>query len=206
MGDNISGTTKDNINYTAQTYPCGFCGDGKLNYKTSSTTETCDPGLNSDGSYDSNNWAETSTTTSTGTTPKCKKDCSGYAPYCGDGNTDSGEDCDSDRKSSYTCSYSSEDSNSCTYCNMSCKTTNATGPHCKDGVVNNGEICDRKISTYSCYVDTSWTDGNDTAYGYDIYQATCNSGCKAYSKSGTLLKDDTTDSTLSGYTSLGKCP
>ena len=204
---NISGTTASNINYTDKNYPCGFCGDGKINYKNSSTQEKCDPGLNTAGGYDDDKWAETTETSSTGTTMKCKKDCSGWAPYCGDGTPQTGEACDkgsSNTDTAPSCGYDQ----TCDYCNKSCESKSVKGPYCGDGTVNGTEKCDTGISTlYSCYESTSWTTGSgcsaESHSGYNIYKMPCSScgwGAKEY-----ITRIEGTTTTYSVYTSKGAC-
>ncbi len=204
---NISGTTATAINYTWTTYPCGFCGDGRINFTKgdNSTQEKCDDGADN-GKYG-----------------KCNTSCDGYAPRCGDGTiqnadcsgiancttmTGANEKCDwgSDNTSSYTCPYGTS---SCTYCNTSCENKDASGPYCGDGIVQsaNSEICDTGIS-YSCWVDASWTEGSGCSAsnktGYDVYAVSCNAGCKGRTK-GSTCESHTSSQTCSGKTNLGKC-
>lgn len=179
---NISGTTS-NINYTDKKYPCGFCGDGKINYKDASTQEACDPGLNASGGYDSDKWAETSTTTSTGTTSKCKKDCSGYAPYCGDGTVQGGETCDK-----YNGTANSNSWTSAKHCKADCS---GWAPYCGDTTLqNDNEDCDgstyrsgnlTSCTMYSRSVDKGCGGSCDkkTQYWYKTCtRSSCNGDCK----------------------------
>jgi len=61
-------------------------------------------------------------------------------PTCGDGNKDSGEECDSGSNNGQTCT--AEYGGSCNYCDNDCKKITVTGPHCGDNHKDNEEECD----------------------------------------------------------------
>ena len=72
-------TCNSNCTLGSGTCYSSWCGDGTKN----SDYEVCD-----DGSRNSNDWANSSST------KHCNKTCSGYAPYCGDGIVNGDEACE----------------------------------------------------------------------------------------------------------------
>jgi len=180
---------------TSTTYPCGFCGDGKINYKSTSAQEGCDPGLNSSGGYGTDKWSDQ--TTSTGTTKKCKTDCSGYAPWCGDGTPQSGEACDTGTSNNNGWTLAK-------HCKADCS---GWAPYCGDGTVNGSEKCDSALGfSATCYVQNGSYECNcDHGNGcsscpyYDYYAVSCNSSC-GYQKSYTSGSNKSTSgSACSAY-------
>ena len=94
-----------------------FCGNG-----LQEPGEACD-----DAGGNSDTWS---------LTPHCDASCSGYAPYCGDAQTDSmdGEQCDDGLANSDSWSL-------LPHCNADCS---SLAPYCGDGMTNSGdgEVCD----------------------------------------------------------------
>ncbi|MBU4512413.1 DUF4215 domain-containing protein [Patescibacteria group bacterium] len=73
-------------------------------------------------------------------TPGAENDfCSGVA-YCGDGNTDAGEQCDDGENNGTACEP--EYGNFCSYCSETCQIINNQGAYCGDGLINSSEECD----------------------------------------------------------------
>lgn len=157
-----------------------YCGD-----KTVTTPpEACDDGNNS--------------TTYGGTSKVCGPGCK-FAPYCGDGSTSNGEECDEGTMNG--AGYG--------HCTAACK----AGPHCGDGIKNGTEQCDDGLEngatgdpcTSTCtlrcgngMVDTGEQCDKGTAMntgGYDGCTATCKLGprCGDGSKNGPEQCDNGTN-------------
>ena len=99
-----------------------YCGDGSVD---GANGEVCDDGNNEDGDY-------------------CSADCKTVTGYCGDGTTQSNEQCDnaSDNGTITDCTYGET---SCTVCTADCRTAAGATSYCGDGSIDtaNGEVCDR---------------------------------------------------------------
>jgi fibro-slime domain-containing protein len=109
-----------------------YCGDNKLQ----SPPEACDNGVNSVTGYGNN-------------TPQCAPNCQ-IAPYCGDGVTSNGEQCDDG--ASNGAGYG--------FCLVGCK----LGPRCGDGNLDTQEQCDDGVNNGTpgslCQLDCTLKCGN----------------------------------------------
>ena len=122
------------------------CGDGTIDLPD----EDCDDG-GSNGSYG-----------------KCKADCSGLGPHCGDGITDpaNGEQCDKgDANGQTECEYGQE---SCKVCTKdSCQEVDGNAKWCGDGIVNRADCEGFSNCIVTPNANESCDDGiNDGQYGH----------------------------------------
>jgi cysteine-rich repeat protein len=146
-----------------------FCGDGKTN---SAANEVCDQGAS--------NGQPCAYSATPGTTcVRCAADCltvnnAKPAPYCGDGNTDTGNEvCDQGAANGTACPYAT----SCLRCNSTCSAQSTQqGPSCGDSVVEtaNNEQCDG---------DTHLNGGTCTNLGFANGTLKCDATCQ-YDTSG----------------------
>ena len=117
----------------------GYCSDG---VKNSYYGEACDDGNNEDGDY-------------------CSADCKTVTGRCGDGTTQSNEQCDNASDNGRTnCAYGET---SCTVCTEFCKEADGITSYCGDSRIDesNGESCDdgadNGMITACAYGETSCT-------------------------------------------------
>jgi len=136
-----------------------FCGDSKTN---AAANEVCDQGVN--------NGQPCAYSATPGTTcVRCAADCLSVdnakaAPYCGDGNTDVGNEvCDQGPDNGTACPYAT----SCSRCNASCtQLMPLTGPSCGDGVIQaaNNEQCDGANINGATCASLGYASGTPTCY------------------------------------------
>ena len=129
-------------------------------------------------------------------------------PECGDGNVDSGEECDKGSDNGKACSpaYGS----TCTYCDNNCDKQTITGGNCGNGTRESGEGCDDGNTvngdgcSSSCTVESSCGNGTrDPGEGCDdgntVNGDGCSSGCKVEKKEKKKEKKDDCDASIGNY-------
>ncbi|MBT4258232.1 hypothetical protein HOD88_03570 [archaeon] len=111
------------------------------------------------------------------------------ASSCGNGNVDSGEECDLGTNSNGVSCNSSYGEN-CTYCSDECLNITLTGSFCGDSIINSGnsEVCDLENLSDSTCISLGFVSGNLTCLndcsGFD------NSSCISNSTAVPIMIDD----------------